>query len=482
VGTLMMRNRRSGHSDAALIERARRGDLTAYGVLFERHRGSAAALARQLSGSAGEADDAVSEAFERVLGALRRGTGPRDSFRPYLLTAVRRTVYDRTRRESRVGATDEAWILDKGWEDADPSIVTFERGAMGDAFNSLPERWQAVLWHTAIEETPVEEIAVLFDMKPNAVAALAYRAREGLRQAYVMAHVDIDLTSDEPACRWTVDHLPKYLRDRLSYELTLQVDAHLDECEHCRDAYAEMAEVGLSLRALFAPLLLAPGAALLGSAGGVGTGLIGAAGLAGFSSAGSASVSAAGAGAVATTTGVTTGVVVGSGTMAAGVAAATVAATVGGAFVLPTVTTEAEQHSSPPSIAAVTVDWTPPNLDVVVITVPAGAAMAAPEARPETAAPVAVEAAPDDTPTTDEVVDAPTATEADSIVVTPETSVPSRPVGAIGDALVITPPVPKPAVSITSPPAEPEVGAPVSETGRETETDVEPQTDHNSSD
>jgi RNA polymerase sigma factor (sigma-70 family) len=144
VGTLMMRKRRSGHSDEALIERARRDDLEAYGLLFERHRASATALARKLSGgSAGEADDTVSEAFERVLGALRRGSGPRDSFRPYLLTAVRRTAYDRTRRESRVGATDQDWILDEGFEDVDPSVLAFERGAIADAYKSLPERRQS---------------------------------------------------------------------------------------------------------------------------------------------------------------------------------------------------------------------------------------------------------------------------------------------------------------------------------------------------
>jgi RNA polymerase sigma factor (sigma-70 family) len=460
VGTLMMRKRRSGHSDEALIERARRDDLEAYGLLFERHRASATALARKLSGgSAGEADDTVSEAFERVLGALRRGSGPRDSFRPYLLTAVRRTAYDRTRRESRVGATDQDWILDEGFEDVDPSVLAFERGAIADAYKSLPERWQAVLWHTEIEETPVEELSIMFDMKPNAVAALAYRAREGLRQAYVLAHVDIDLTANEPVCRWTVDHLPKYLRGKLNNDFTVQVDNHLLECDDCRISFAEMAEVGLGLRAMAGPLLLAPGAFALGTgAAGIGGGLVGAAKLAGLSA---GSASAAGATGVATAgvigagAAVSTGAAAGSVTVMASVAAATVAATVGGAFVLPAFE-PGPYSASPPAIAAA-VDWAEPSLDVVDLTVPSGAAQATDD--PSNSTPDSTEAP---------------ATTVDAIISIPSTELvegdigeplvierKDRPVGDIGDALVITPPLPdtpKPRPTAPTPGTEPEIG------------------------
>ena len=51
------------------------------------------------------------------------------------------------------------------------------------AFASLPERWQAVLWHTEIEGARPADVAPLLGLTANSVAALAYRAREGLRQA-----------------------------------------------------------------------------------------------------------------------------------------------------------------------------------------------------------------------------------------------------------------------------------------------------------
>ena len=33
----------------------------------------------------------------------------------------------------------------------DPALAGFERGVVARAFHSLPERWQAVLWHTEVE-------------------------------------------------------------------------------------------------------------------------------------------------------------------------------------------------------------------------------------------------------------------------------------------------------------------------------------------
>src|SRR6202453_1666810 len=82
-------------SDADLIAASRAADSAAYAVLYERHAAAARSLARQLVHGRPEADDVVSEAFARVLARFKRGGGPDSSFRPYLLTTVRRVAYDR---------------------------------------------------------------------------------------------------------------------------------------------------------------------------------------------------------------------------------------------------------------------------------------------------------------------------------------------------------------------------------------------------
>ena len=298
----------------------------------------------------------MSEAFERVLGAISRGSGPRDSFRPYLLTTVRRTAYDRARRERRTGPTADEWILDQGVEDPDPSLAAFERQTMIQAFESLPERWQTVLWHTEIEETPPEDLAVMMGVRPNALAALAYRAREGLRQAYVLAHVDIDLREPLADCRWTIERLPKYLRGRLSDDAGLKLEHHLDDCDDCRGFYFEMADVGVSLRAVMVPLVFGGPAVLAAAQAISATGVVGGAGVA--SIAGTISVGgAASSGAAA-------------GTVAASVAVATVAATVGGALVLPAATTVREPSLPAPIVVAYG-RTIPGLLEPVVLAAPA---------------------------------------------------------------------------------------------------------------
>lgn len=62
----------------------------------------------------------------------------------------------------------------------DPAVADLERTMIARAFASLPERWQAVLWHTETEGARPAEVASLLGLTANGVAALAYRAREGL--------------------------------------------------------------------------------------------------------------------------------------------------------------------------------------------------------------------------------------------------------------------------------------------------------------
>lgn len=110
-----------------------------------------------------EADDVVAEIFAKILDLLHRGGGPDDAFRPYLLTAVRCAAHDRHRAERRQLVTDEMEAFDRGVPFADPAVADLERTMIARAFASLPERWQAVLWHTEIEgarPADVPEVAI----------------------------------------------------------------------------------------------------------------------------------------------------------------------------------------------------------------------------------------------------------------------------------------------------------------------------------
>jgi RNA polymerase sigma factor (sigma-70 family) len=261
-------------SDAELISSVRGGDVSAYGDLFARHRDAATRLARQLV-SAPDADDLVSEAFAKVLNVLLAGGGPDVAFRAYLLTAVRRLHIDKVRATSRATPTDDLTPYENPEPFTDTVIAGFEGGAAAKAFASLPERWQLVLWHLEVEGQKPADVAPLLGMSPNSVSALAYRAREGLRQAYLQMHTN-DLVDED--CQWTHAKLGAYVRKGLSRRDAQKVDTHLDGCRRCTAMYLELDEVNSSLAALLGPLVLGAAATsyltATGAGGAAATGLL----------------------------------------------------------------------------------------------------------------------------------------------------------------------------------------------------------------
>ncbi len=171
--------------DAELIDNTRAGDSAAYAELYRRHYQAGRAAAQALTHNRSDTDDVISEAFARVLRASQSGGGPDVSFRPYLVAAVRNVFYDRLRCNRESPSDDMA-------DEVNMSQLDLESDREDDAFASvafaaLPVRWRRVLWHTEVEGRTVAEIGPLLGLAPNAVAALAYRAREGLRQAYLRA-------------------------------------------------------------------------------------------------------------------------------------------------------------------------------------------------------------------------------------------------------------------------------------------------------
>ncbi|MBA2573930.1 MAG: sigma-70 family RNA polymerase sigma factor [Nocardioidaceae bacterium] len=244
-------------SDPELISAVRGGDGQAYGVLFERHRRAALSLARQIAGPS-DAEDLVSDAFIKVLRVLFEGGGPDLAFRAYLLTAVRRLHIDRIRSNSKVSPSDQLEQFDPGVPFVDPAVSHFENTAAAKAFASLPERWQVVLWHLEVEGQKPAEVGPLLGLTANSVSALAYRAREGLRQAYLQMHMADTAAED---CRWVTERLGAYVRKGLSRRDATKVDQHLDECSRCAAVYLELTEVNSNLSAIIAPLVLGSAAA-----------------------------------------------------------------------------------------------------------------------------------------------------------------------------------------------------------------------------
>ncbi|MEV2269276.1 sigma-70 family RNA polymerase sigma factor [Nonomuraea africana] len=245
----------SPQSDADLLESARNGNAAAFGELWERHVGAARSLARQLVRGDDVVEDVVAESFTKIIELVGRGGGPEASFRPYLLTVVRRTIYDRGRVESRQLTTGEIEVFDPGVPFVDPALTGLEKSLIAKAFLSLPERWRLVLWHTEVENAKPAEVAPMLGLSANGVAALAYRAREGLRQAYLQMHL---AGAPHQECRPVLGKMGAYVRGGLARRDSRSVDEHIDACPECRSVFLELADVNQGLRVIVGPLFVGP--------------------------------------------------------------------------------------------------------------------------------------------------------------------------------------------------------------------------------
>ena len=238
-------------SDAELIALVRAGDSGAYEQLFLRHRDVALRYARRLTGIE-RAEDLCAEAFTKILDLLQRGKGPDVAFRAYLLTTVRTSHLNTLRAGGREDLVPDHEPLSRMTPVHDDPDARFDRQAIFRAFSQLPERWQTALWMTAVEGRTHDEVSEQLGIKSNAVASLAFRARAGLRQAYLAEHL---LDTGDPQCRIVIEQLPSYLRERLTSRRRAQVDEHLKGCVACTTAALEISEVDSHLGALLAPLL-----------------------------------------------------------------------------------------------------------------------------------------------------------------------------------------------------------------------------------
>jgi RNA polymerase sigma factor (sigma-70 family) len=235
----------ANETDVELLRLVRAGHDAAFGELFERHAAAVRGFAMRCCTGVADAEDMAAEAFFRVLQAVRRGAGPEDNVRAYLLTVVRRLAAEWSLRRRDVPVADDELSrqLDAGYaapaSRADLQLIT-------RAFTSLPQRWRAVLWRVEVEGERPAVVAAHFGLSANATAALARRARQGLQAAYLQAH--LAPTGGATGCRSVVDKLGAFTAGQVTGAEAGRIREHLTGCPTCQALYAELLDVCAGLR------------------------------------------------------------------------------------------------------------------------------------------------------------------------------------------------------------------------------------------
>jgi RNA polymerase sigma factor (sigma-70 family) len=241
----------SSLADRDLLVAVRAGDHDAYGELWSRH---AEAIRKSVTFFTNfDADDVTAETFTRVLRSIENGNGPVDAFRPYAMVTARNiaTEWSRTQTDLPLDAAED--LPDDSLADH-MSALDDDRSLAASAFRSLPSRWQEVLWYTEVEQMKPAEVAPLLGMSANNVAVLTGRAREGLRQAWITAHVRSDNVPAEH--KWFIERAAKYARNKLPARQRRLVSEHLEACPNCRLAFEEIENASSRLALVLLPLVL----------------------------------------------------------------------------------------------------------------------------------------------------------------------------------------------------------------------------------
>ncbi|GAA4983179.1 hypothetical protein GCM10025734_04980 [Kitasatospora paranensis] len=168
---------------------------------------------------------------------------------------MRRIAADWARGAQRMhlAADFDTWAAAiPGSEDTEASVLDGQEAALvARAFARLPERWQAVLWYSAVEREGAGEVARRLGMTASGVGSLAARAREGLKAAYLEAHLD---AAGSAECRHYGHLLSVAVRGGGSRGRDLE--RHLASCDRCGRAAADLQDINSRLGALLPVALL----------------------------------------------------------------------------------------------------------------------------------------------------------------------------------------------------------------------------------
>jgi RNA polymerase sigma factor (sigma-70 family) len=244
-------------TDAELVRRLQARDRTAWEELYAEFQPRLRAFGFRLTSNAHDADDLVQETFVRALPALDRLDPQRVDLAAYLFATTKNLFLKQVERAKRSEPTADVPEPDlpTAIED-DPERTALLRRQQEEvrlANGKLDARQRLVLALCELEDRSYAEIGALVGLNENAVAQLVFRARERLRTELRLMQVDPESLPEE--CRAFLPLLAQHLDGKLrgaKLETTL---VHLEGCERCQSALADMREAKRRYRALLLPPL-----------------------------------------------------------------------------------------------------------------------------------------------------------------------------------------------------------------------------------
>jgi len=176
--------------DNQLVERARAGDVDAFGELYQHTHRRIYQYIRQMVPTTGDAEDLMQEVYLRAWSGLKQ-LQANEAFWVWLHRIARNAVLDWRKRkqvstvslestftDDEDGETEPVEVAD--WSENPEQIALSE--AVRQAVRSLPENHREVVTMYYLEDMGISEVAKVLGVPKNTVLSRLARARETLRR------------------------------------------------------------------------------------------------------------------------------------------------------------------------------------------------------------------------------------------------------------------------------------------------------------
>jgi RNA polymerase sigma-70 factor (ECF subfamily) len=166
---------------ARLVQRARKGDVVAFGRLYDEYAGRVYAFVRTRTKSAHDAEDVTATVFLKAWESIRSYDDRGLPFSAWLFRIARNAAIDEHRRSARIPIPIEESAADRAIEAPDEAIIAkVDAEKLRQAVRELTEEQASVIalrfwWDLSLRET-----AEALGKNENAVKALQHRATRTL--------------------------------------------------------------------------------------------------------------------------------------------------------------------------------------------------------------------------------------------------------------------------------------------------------------
>ncbi|HZP97867.1 MAG TPA: RNA polymerase sigma factor [Candidatus Limnocylindria bacterium] len=170
--------------DRELAVRASGGDVSAFGLLYDRHVATIYRYVYYRVRDDAEAEDLTSDVFMRALKAMPRYE-PRQAFLAWLYRIARNAVIDRARRGNRQVSFEDALDHPAADQIVEPDVELLSRSdsdTLRKALAKLTPLQQEVIVLRFLEGFSTQEIANLVGKREGTIRGIQFRAIGALRQ------------------------------------------------------------------------------------------------------------------------------------------------------------------------------------------------------------------------------------------------------------------------------------------------------------